>query len=140
MVESMDATRLLLHPQLLLLCFALLPTTYMHLYSLVIDLLQKVRAPTLRTLLPGKFAGLGTAQRCSPPQAKGTALESRNDAQKDDFFRRWFSCRLELEMCEHSPTILVCLRLCGSGQAYLPPVHPALLDAGGAKAGPHLAG
>ena len=38
----MDETKLLLYPQLLLACFAMLPTSYMHIYALIIDLLQKV--------------------------------------------------------------------------------------------------
>ncbi len=38
----MPPSKLLLYPQLLLTCFAMLPTTYMHLYALIIDLLQKV--------------------------------------------------------------------------------------------------
>lgn len=41
-VDSMDDGRLLLYPQLLLTCLAMLPTTYTHLYILVVDLLQKV--------------------------------------------------------------------------------------------------
>lgn len=38
----MPASKLLLYPQLVLVCFAMLPTTYMHLFALIIDLMQKV--------------------------------------------------------------------------------------------------
>ena len=41
MVEYLEPKKLLLYPQLFLACLALLPTTYKHVYALVIDLFLK---------------------------------------------------------------------------------------------------
>ena len=42
MVESMDPGKLLLYPQILLACFALLLTSYVHVFALSLELLSKV--------------------------------------------------------------------------------------------------
>ncbi len=41
-VECLDEGRLVLYPQILLACFALLGTSYVHLWGLLLDLLSKV--------------------------------------------------------------------------------------------------
>ena len=41
-VESLDEGRLVLYPQILLACFALLGTSHVHLWGLLLDLLSKV--------------------------------------------------------------------------------------------------
>ena len=45
-MEAMDSTKLLLYPQILLACFAILPTSYIHIFSLILELLCKVRMPS----------------------------------------------------------------------------------------------
>ena len=44
-VECLDEGRLVLYPQILLACFALLGTSYVHLWGLLLDLLSKVGQP-----------------------------------------------------------------------------------------------
>ena len=44
-VECLDEGRLVLYPQILLACFALLGTSYVHLWGLLLDLLSKVGHP-----------------------------------------------------------------------------------------------
>ena len=44
-VECLDEGRLVLYPQILLACFALLGTSYVHLWGLLLDLLSKVGRP-----------------------------------------------------------------------------------------------
>ena len=41
-MECLDEGRLVLYPQILLACFALLGTSYVHLWGLLLDLLSKV--------------------------------------------------------------------------------------------------
>ena len=53
-VECLDEGRLVLYPQILLACFALLGTSYVHLWGLLLDLLSKVGQ--LRDISRGKPA------------------------------------------------------------------------------------
>ena len=53
----MPPSKLLLYPQLLLTCFAMLPTTYMHLYALIIDLLQKAPLSCRAQSIQADFQG-----------------------------------------------------------------------------------